>query len=426
MKKIAVILGIRPDVIRASIVLDKLRTQNDCEVVFVWSGQHYDDNLKDIFFRDLGVAKPEIELGAKGESDAELVGSVISRLHPVLRDIEPEVAVFLGDTNTVMGCIAAAQLNIPIVHIEGGMRSYDWRMPEEKYRTTIDHLSDIIYAYFDEYKQQAVREGISPKRVVVTTNLIVDVLERYYFQQKAKFDALGDSRFYKERGIERGQFYLMTCHRRENVEIQSSFRNILALLGETDRKIFFPAGYRTQRLLKEYGFNLPENVITVDPVGYTEMLILMANARGIITDSGTIVEEACVLGVPSVQMRKSTERPQVYDAGASVKFDPAVAESYPANTIFHRLERLGDLTWDHGLGDGKASQRIVADLLSRLSNDDFRLHGAQDYPFSVERSYRGDGLRTRGDSIEIVSVDQETRSHLTQKNRSVDSMDRRG
>lgn len=392
MKKLAVILGIRPDVIRASIVLEKLRAQKKHKIIFIWSGQHYNDNLKDIFFRDLNIKPPEIELGAKGENDAELVGSVISRLKPVLEDMRPEAAVFLGDTNTVMGCIAAAQLNIPIVHIEGCMRSYDWRMPEEKYRSVIDHLSDVIYTYFPEYKEQGVAEGLNPGSIVLTTNLIVDVLNRYYFEVKEKFDKLATDSFFTKRGIKKGEFYLMTWHRRENVHIRRSFENILSLISSTDRKIYFTASYRTQKALKEYGLSLPPNVIMVDPIGYTEMLVLLANSRGVITDSGTVVEETCVLEVPSLQMRKATERPQVYDAHSSVKFDPDQAGKYPAEEVFKKLDNLYGKKWSHSLGDGKASERLVTDLLTRLDNDTLKRHKPSDYHLDIKRSYREDGL----------------------------------
>src|SRR5207245_697894 len=133
--------------------------------------------------------------GAKGSTDAEVVGSVVRALAPVLEEMQPEAAVFLGDTNTVMGCLAAAQLNLPIVHIEGCMRSYDWRMPEEKYRGTIDHLADVIYTYFDEYKAQGVAEGLNPRNIVVIQNLIVDVLEEYYFRRKRVYDELDSDAF---------------------------------------------------------------------------------------------------------------------------------------------------------------------------------------------------------------------------------------
>lgn len=391
-KTLAVILGIRPDVIRASLVLNEIRKPADFEVRFIWSGQHYSDNLKDIFFRELGVAPPDIELNAGGDTDAEVSAAVISRLYPVLQEIRPEAAVFLGDTNTVMGCLAAAQLNIPIVHIEGCMRSYDWRMPEEKYRGTIDHLADVIYTYFDEYKRQGVAEGLNPRSIVIVQNLIVDVLNEYFFAKKKVYDEIATPAFFRERGIERGEYYLMTWHRRENVHDPAAVDSILDLLAGTDRKIYFAASYRTQKVLREQGRSLPSNVLMVDPIGYREMLVLMVNSRGAITDSGTVVEETCVLQVPSLQMRKATERPQVYDAGSSVKFDPAEPDRYPHELVFGKLENLYGRTWDHKLGDGKASGRIVADLSDRMRNDGFRLHKRQDYHLDIRRSYREDGL----------------------------------
>lgn len=393
-KKLAIILGIRPDIIRASLVLKKLFAQDKHEIVFIWSGQHYSDNLKDVFFRDLDVPRPSIEIGATGETDAEVSSSVIRKLYPVLEQLKPEAAVFLGDTNTVVGCIVAAQLNIPIVHFEGCWHSYDWRMPEDKYRTLIDCLSDVIYTYFPEYKYQGILGGLNPKSIVVTYgNPIVEILDTYYFKQKEKFDALATPEFFKERGIKKGEYYLMTCHRRENVHLRSSFEAILKLVESTDRKIYFPASYRTQKVLKEYGLTLPKNVIMVDPIGYPEMLVLMVNSRGVITDSGTVVEETCVLQIPSLQMRKATERPQVYDVGSSVKFDPDQIKKYPPEIVLKKFENLYGKKWQHGLGDGRASERIANDLLRRLDNDAFRLHKPEDYHLWIERSYREDGLK---------------------------------
>ena len=395
-KKLAVVLGIRPDVIRACLVLNALRDRADVDTTFIWSGQHYSDNLKDIFFRELCVAPPEIELGAKGESDAEVSSQVIAKLYPVLESMRPEATVFLGDTNTVMGCLASVQLNIPVVHIEGCMRAYDWRMPEEKYRITIDHLSDVIYTYFDEYKQQGVAEGLNPNSIVVIKNLIVDVLERHYFAKKQDYNAMATDSFFAERGLERGSYFLTTCHRRENVESRSNLENVLALYAATDRKVYFPASYRTQRKLRELGLTPSDNVMVVDPVGYEEMLVLMVNARAVITDSGTVVEETAILQVPSVQMRRATERPQVYDCGSSVKFDPGAIEDYPVDVVLDKVEGLFGKTWQHGLGDGKATERLVGDLLDRLSKEDgFRNHLPERYHLDIRRSYREDGLKAR-------------------------------
>ncbi|KKU14130.1 MAG: UDP-N-acetylglucosamine 2-epimerase [Parcubacteria group bacterium GW2011_GWC2_45_7] len=392
-KKLAIVLGIRPDIIRASLVLKQLFAQDKHEIVFIWSGQHYSDNLKEVFFQELDVPRPSLELGATGDNDAEVVSDVMRKLYPVLEELKPEAVMFLGDTNTIVGSIAAAQLNIPIVHFEGCWSAYDWRMPETKYRNLIDQLSDVVYTYFPEYKYQGMLAGLNPKNIVVTYgNPIVEILDTYYFNQKEKFDAIATQEFFKERGIEKGEYYLMTWHRRENVHIRSSFEAILKLIGSTDRKIYLPLSYRTQKVLKEYGLALPPNVIMVDPIGYMEIVALIVNSRGVITDSGTIVEETCVLQVPSLQMRKATERPQVYDVGSSVKFDPAAPEKYPAEGVFKKFEGLYGKTWHHGLGDGKASERIAQDLLWRLDNDAFRMHKPEDHHLWIERSYREDGL----------------------------------
>jgi UDP-N-acetylglucosamine 2-epimerase len=389
-RKLAVILGIRPDVIRASVLLQMLHESPDCDLHFIWTGQHYSDNLKDVFFRELQVRRPDVELNAGGDTDAAVVANVITRLSPVLQDLTPAAAVFLGDTNTVMGCIAATQLNIPVVHIEGCMRSYDWRMPEEKYRTVTDHLSDVIYAYFDEYKHQGIREGLNPDNIVVVGNLIVDVLERYYFDRKDYYDAKATPEFFASRGIERGNYYVMTAHRRENVQSPEPLAAVMCLAANAPAPVYFLAGYRTQRSLREMNVAVPKNVILVDPVGYDEILTLIVNSRGVLTDSGTIVEETCVLGVPSVQMRKSTERPQVYDARSSVKFDPA--EPAPAAHIFAKLESLRGGIWRHALGDGKSSERIAADLLRRLKEDNFHRHRPETYHLPIARSYQDDGI----------------------------------
>jgi UDP-N-acetylglucosamine 2-epimerase len=392
MRHVLLTLGIRPDLIRASRIIHLLKAQEEVRFTFCWSGQHYADNLKDVFIRDLELPEPDIELGAGGNTDADVVASVISRLSPVLRELQPDVAVFLGDTNTVMGCIAAAQLNIPIIHIEGLMRSYDWRMPEEKYRTVIDHLSDVIYTYFDEYKEQGIREGINPRNIVVIQNLIVDVLDHYFFGRRDEYQRYASEEFFAKRNLTRDGFYLMTCHRRESVESPEPLKAIMDLIAQCSWPVYFPASYRTQQRLKDFSIDLPPNVTMVNPIGYRELLALLSNSRGALTDSGTVVEETAVLGVPSLQIRKATERPQVYDCGSSVKFDPSRPSDYPAQEIFAKLDTLQGQHFEHGLGDGHAAERLVADLIDRVLNDRLRGHRAEDSHLDVSRSYREDGL----------------------------------
>lgn len=386
---VVMVLGIRPDVIRASIILRELRASLGSNFKLIWSGQHYSENLKDVFFNELEVEKPDIELNIEGNSDAELVASTILKLSNVFQEIKPSVAVFLGDTNTVTGAIAAGQLNIPIVHIEGCMRSYDWRMPEEKYRTIVDHLSDYIYVYLPDYKEQGTAEGIPSENIIVTGNPIVDVIQEYFLSGKLRMDNFDlQELLTKKYNIASSKFLLMTCHRRENVENIRALQRIFELVSSTQLPVLFPAGYRTQKMIKYFDLVLPRNIILVDPIGYLELLELLTASSGVLTDSGTIVEEAAVLGVPSIQMRTSTERPQVYACGASIKFDP-FEESSPMDFIERLLALNGD-DWDQPFGDGKASYRIVDELVSRFGYQDFRGHEPRKYePYSLE-SFRSE------------------------------------
>ena len=179
MKDIGLILGIRPDVIRASKVIKLLHENSDIDFDFIWSGQHYSENMKDVFFNQLNVPVPDYEFNIDIKNDATTVSSIINETYTHLENHKYKAVMFLGDTNTVMGSIGVAQHNIPIIHIEGCMRSYDWRMPEEKYRKTIDHLSDRIYSYLPSYKKQGLNEGISENIIKVTGNPIVDILEEF-------------------------------------------------------------------------------------------------------------------------------------------------------------------------------------------------------------------------------------------------------
>jgi len=391
-KKIAFVLGIRPDIIRAALILKYLKKYSDIEVIFIWSGQHYSDNLKNVFFEEFEMPKVDYDLGCKGDTDAEISSQLILKLYNLLILIDPSCVCFLGDTNTTIGCIAAAQLNIPIVHIEGCWHSYDWRMPEEKFRTMIDHLSDVIYTYEEEYKLRGIAEGLNPKNIIVVRNPIVDILNEFYYSQIDKIEKMANPEFFSKRGIENKNYYLMTCHRRENVHIENSFKSIIKLVEAADKPVYFPASYRTQKVIKDLNLKNIKNLIIVDPIGYIEILILMTHSSGVITDSGTIPEECSVLNIPCIQMRKATERPQVYDVGGCVKFDPDKIENYPVDLIFQKLNSLQYKKWNHTLGDGLSSQRIANDLYQRVISNKLNGHLYKDSHLPIQRSLIEDGI----------------------------------
>lgn len=392
-KKIAFILGLRPDLIRATLILEYLEKEKDIEVIFIWSGQNYSDNLKGIFFRELGVRSPDITLECSGETDAEVTSKLIAKIYPVLDELKPVAVAFLGDTNTTVGCVAAAQLNIPIIHIEGCWHSYDWRMPEEKYRTLADHLADVIYTYAQEYKDRGIAEGLNPKNIVVTGHPVIDILDRYYFSKKIQIQKKATEEFFQKRNIQKNMYLLMTCHRRENVHIKKSFLNILKLIKESPYPVYFPASYRTQKVIKEMKIKVPNNLIVVDPIGYEEILILMTNSKAVLTDSGTVNEEACVLQIPCINIRKSTERPQVYDTGGCIKFDPSLPGDYPPELIFKKLKKIEGTKWKQPFGEPGASRRIAKDIAKRLRNNTVRGHLPENSHLPTKRSFIEDGIK---------------------------------
>lgn len=393
-KKVAFVLGLRPDLIRAILIMEYLKKARDIETILIWSGQNYSYNLKGVFFKEFKVNPPKYTLDCKGETDAEVSSKLIAKLYPLLEKIKPNAAIFLGDTNTTMGALAAAQLNIPIIHIEGCWHSYDWRMPEEKYRTIIDHISDVIYTYEDEYKERGIAEGLNPKNIVVTKNPTVDILDRFYFREKERLEKKTTKQFFEKRGIEDKNYFILTCHRRENVHISKSFKAILNLIDHAPSKVYFPASYRTQKIIKSQKIKLPKNLIVVDPVGYEEMLILMTHSKAVITDSGTLSEEACVLNIPCINMRKSTERPHLYDIGGTVKFDPDQPTRYPSELIFKKIKKITGVLWKHTLGDGKSSERIAKDIISRVREDRLRGFLPKNNHLPIARSFMEDGIKT--------------------------------
>ena len=383
MKDLAIVLGIRPDVIRASKILKLLENQNEIDFDFLWSGQHYSENMKDTFFTQLNVPRPNFEFSVDKSNDSTIVSSTIENLYNHFETNKYKAVVFLGDTNTVMGSVAAAQHNIPIVHIEGCMRSYDWRMPEEKYRTVIDHLSDRIYAYLDSYKTQGLNEGISENIIKVTGNPIVDIIN----ENSKIFDSGVDYLDNEVLSLSNENFVLATCHRRENILNEDSLKNIISLLNTIDdRNIIFPMGYKTQEVLKNSNIQLNTNIKVLDPIGYLEFMYLLKNSNYVATDSGTVVEEACILNVPSIQMRYSTERPEVYDVRASVKFDPTNS-LVDSNEVIEAVMNL-NRGWSHPFGDGNSSEIIVQDLIELSNSNTFKRHSPKDYPFDTSRSFK--------------------------------------
>jgi UDP-N-acetylglucosamine 2-epimerase (non-hydrolysing) len=357
--KVAFVLGIRPDLVRAAPLFAKFKDLGEFDVTFIWSGQHYSANLKDSFLIELNVPTPDVELQINTDDDISIVSTGILQLGKYLESNKHDCIMFLGDTNTVLLSLAPSILNIPIVHIEGCMRSFDINMPEERNRRMIDKISSRIYAYLPRYKDIGILEGIPEESIVTTGNLAVDAVNYFTNLNSWKTFENNANQWRKSLDVSE-QYALMTCHRRENINSEVALSRIIELAGEQNFQVIFAAGYATQRKIKEFNITLPTNVIMTDPLEYSLFLPSLLSANLVITDSGTVVEESSILGVPSVQIRRSTERPEVYWSGSSVKFDPHAVKIHAVNSNFPKA-------WDHGLGGGDAATLIIKDLNAWLA-----------------------------------------------------------
>ncbi len=358
--KVAFVLGIRPDLVRAAPLFSKFKALAEFDVTFIWSGQHYSANLKDSFLQELAIPAPDVELQIDTNNDISIVSSGINQLGKYLASNTHDCVMFLGDTNTVLLSLAPSILNIPIVHIEGCMRSFDIEMPEERNRRMIDKISSRIYAYLPRYKSIGIFEGIPENSIVTTGNLAVDAVQYFRNLKSWRDYEIMALTWRNSIGI-KSDYVLMTCHRRENINNETSLRKILDLAGEQHCQVIFAAGYATQRKINEFGIELHENVIMTDPLEYSLFLPSLLSANFVITDSGTVVEESSILGIPSIQVRRSTERPEVYWSGSSIKFDPHKYETLTIKNSFPEK-------WIHGLGDGNAATLIIQDLNKWLTN----------------------------------------------------------
>jgi UDP-N-acetylglucosamine 2-epimerase (non-hydrolysing) len=350
--KVFSILGIRPDIIRLSIILDKL-DKSGLEHKIVHTGQHYSYNLDKIFFEELGVRLPDFNLKVGSGTHAEQTGMVMNSIEKLLMKEKPDMVIILGDNNSALGStLAAAKLNLFVVHIEAGMRSFDWRMPEEKNRVVIDHLSRFLFPYTNLYKEHLLSEGIDSFRILVSGNPIVDVVNKYR-ESAEKTTILNDL------NLEKNEYFLVTAHRAENVDDKVQLSKILRgleLVGKKcDKPIIYPLYPRTKKRIEDMGLKIPKEVLITEPLGFLEFLNLEANALCLITDSGTVQEEGCIMKVPCVTIRISTERPETVEVGANI-----VSGLEPGN-ILDAVGKMLDRkrNWKNPLGDGKASMRIV-------------------------------------------------------------------
>jgi UDP-N-acetylglucosamine 2-epimerase (non-hydrolysing) len=310
--KIVTILGTRPEIIRLRCVIDVL--DNECEHVLVHTGQNFDRRLSELFFEELRLRAPDVHLGIRGRGFADQVGQIMSKAGDLFEAQRPDGLLVLGDTNSGLTAIIAKRMGIPCYHMEAGNRCYDDRVPEEVNRKVIDHCSSVLMPYTHRSAANLVREGIERHRVFVTGNPIKEVLDRYA-EQIAASDVLD------RLGLVREQYFLATVHRAETVDVESRLRSLAGALEQTAERHGMPVVCslhpRTADRMRAYGVSA-ETVRFVEPLGFFDFVALEQAAFCVLSDSGTVQEECCIFGVPTVTLRDVTERPETLECGSNI------------------------------------------------------------------------------------------------------------
>lgn len=299
------VVGTRPEIIRLSRVLAKL--DEHCEHVLVHTGQNYDFELNEVFFNDLGVRKPDYFLEAAGKNAAETIGQVIIKVDQALEEITPDAMLVLGDTNSCLSAIPAKRRKVPIFHMEAGNRCFDQRVPEETNRRIVDHTADINLTYSSIARDYLLAEGLPADRVIKTGSPMFEVLTHYMPQIDA-------SAVLSRLDLEKGQFFVVSAHREENVDSPKQLAKLAETLNTVaafyDLPVIVSTHPRTRNRIEAQGIEFHKNIQLLKPLGFHDYNHLQKNAKVVLSDSGTINEESSIMNFPALNMREAHERPE--------------------------------------------------------------------------------------------------------------------
>ncbi|AHD13435.1 UDP-N-acetylglucosamine 2-epimerase [Pseudomonas sp. FGI182] len=363
--KIVTVVGTRPEIIRLSRVLSAL--DEHCEHVLVHTGQNYDYELNEIFFQDLGIRKPDHFLNAAGASGAETIGNVIIAVDRVLAEVNPEALLVLGDTNSCMAVISAKRRKIPTFHMEAGNRCFDMRVPEEINRRIVDHTADINLTYSTIARDYLLREGLPADRVIKTGSPMFEVLNHYR-------DGIEVSDVLERLGLEAGKFFVVSAHREENIDSDKNFLKLVDTLNtvaeQFDLPVIVSTHPRTQKRVDAMGVTFHANVRLLKPLGFKDYNKLQLTSKAVLSDSGTINEEASILNFPALNIREAHERPEGMEEAA------AMMVGLEAERVMQGLSIL-----ESQLRGEQRSLRLVADYsMPNVSDKVVRIvHSYTDY-----------------------------------------------
>jgi len=356
---ICIIIGTRPEIIKMAPLI-RVCEKKKLDYFILHTGQHYSFEMDKKFFDDLELAAPKYNLNVGSREYRKQVGMMIRDVSSILKKEKPDIVFVQGDTNSVLaGALAANKLGIPVGHHEAGLRSHDLTMLEETNRIITDHISDFLFAPTKDALHNLKEEGISG--AIHTGNTVVDAVQQNLIIANKKVDIL------KKLKVNRKEYIIVTAHRAENVDIEKRLRNIvtgLELVAEEFKiPVIYPIHPRTLKNMEKYNIR-PENLRLVDPLGYLEFLQLEESAKLVITDSGGLQEESCILKVPCVTIRDNTERPETIDAGVNILAgtDPECILRCSKDMVSKKI------SWINPFGDGKAAEKIINTWLDNHKN----------------------------------------------------------
>jgi UDP-N-acetylglucosamine 2-epimerase (non-hydrolysing) len=364
--KIDLIAGARPNFMKISSIIDAIKKSQEAgekiNYRLIHTGQHYDKNMSDSFFEQLGIPQPDVNLGAGGGSQAEQTASIMIGYEKLLNLEKTGLCLVVGDVNSTMACsIVAQKLNIPVAHVEAGIRSGDWTMPEEINRLVTDSITNYFFTTTPEAGFNLINSGINKNRIFWVGNTMIDTLlkHRVRFKKPSVWDELN---------LNKNDYLVMTLHRPGNVDEEGKLKLLIdeIMKHSYELPIIFPVHPRTAKILQSIGIQY-DRLYTIEPLGYLEFNFLVENAKAVITDSGGITEETTVMGIPCITLRDNTERPETVTIGTN-----ELIGTNP-NAIKPAMEKLFSGNWKKGaipeLWDGKSAERIVSNLLKIFSVD---------------------------------------------------------
>jgi UDP-N-acetylglucosamine 2-epimerase (non-hydrolysing) len=351
MKKVMTIMGTRPDIIRLSEIIKKV--DKFYKHILVHTGQNFDTNLRDKFFKDLSLRLPDYQLNLKEKFVGfEFIGYMMQEISKIILKEKPQIILILGDVNSALSAYVAKQLHVPVLHLEAGNRCYNDMVPEEVNRRMIDSCSEYLLPYTQRSREQLLLEGYKPNKIIVIGNPIGEVISQYIGNIDEK-KILGQ---YKVRS--KG-YILVTLHRTENITNKESLQKITTALNQLSKKtkIILSVHPKLESMLKAFNIKLEKNVINNKPFGFKDFLALMKNAKTVLSDSGTVPEECSILKVPVVLMRASTERPELLENNSMILSGIETSDILQANKLAEKLS-MGDSPTEY--------QEIVSEKIVKI------------------------------------------------------------